>query len=186
MTSVPEGGDAPWIEEPPRVDGPISLVEYDPAWPVTFEAGAARIRSALGRTAALIEHAGSTAVPGLAAKPIIDIVLGVPNSTDEGAYVPPLEAVGYRLVIREPGWYEHRLLKGTDPAVNVHVFSIGCEEIEAMLRFRDRLRHHPGDLELYLRTKRQLAARTWTYVQDYADAKSEVIREIRERALSGG
>lgn len=182
---MPDAGDAQWIDEPPRLDGPVALVEYDPAWPATFEAEAARIRSALGATAARIEHVGSTAVPGLTAKPIIDIVLGVPDAADEPAYVSRLEAVGYRLAIREPGWYEHRLLRGTSPAVNLHVFTIGCEEIEAMVTFRDRLRSHPGDFELYRRAKRELAARTWTFVQDYADAKTDVIREIKERALSG-
>ena len=101
--------------------GPVTLVEYDPDWPVLFEREAARIRAALGDRVRLLEHAGSTSVPGLAAKPIIDIVLAVPDSSDEAAYVPPMEAAGYVLRIREPEWFEHRLFRGTDPAANVHV-----------------------------------------------------------------
>ena len=94
----------------------------------------------------------------------------------------PLEAAGYKLTIREPDWHEHRALKGTDPNVNLHVFSDGCPEIERMTAFRDRLRTNPADRVLYERTKRDLARRTWTYIQDYADAKSEVVEKIITRA----
>lgn len=102
----------------------------------------------LGDRVVRIEHAGSTSVPGLPAKPTIDIVLEVPDSADEEAYVPDLERGGYRLSIREPEWFEHRLLKGPDPSVNLHVFSAGCEEVGAMLRFRDHLRADEADREL--------------------------------------
>jgi GrpB-like predicted nucleotidyltransferase (UPF0157 family) len=172
------------IGERPRHDGPIELVEYDEAWPVRFEREAKRIRTALGVRALLVEHTGSTSVPGLAAKPIIDIVLAVPDSTDEDDYVPALEAAGYTLRIREPDWYEHRLLKKADPIVNLHVFSAGCEEIDRMIVFRDQLRTNEADRELYERTKRELAAREWAYTQDYADAKTEVVEEIIARALA--
>ena len=140
------------IGEPWRADGPITIVEYDPAWPGLYEREAERIRGALGGQARLLEHAGSTSVPGLAAKPIIDIVLAVPDSSDEGAYVPALEAAGYVLRIREPDWYEHRLFKGPDTNVNLHVFSEGCEEIARMLAFRDHLRverRRPGALRAH-------------------------------------
>jgi GrpB-like predicted nucleotidyltransferase (UPF0157 family) len=160
----------------------IELVDYDPAWPGLFEREAEKIRAALGERVLGLEHAGSTSVPGLAAKPIIDIVLTVADSADEGAYVPPLEAAGYELRIRERDWYEHRALKGTDPKVNLHVFSDGCPEIERMTTFRDRLRTNPADRDLYERTKRDLARRTWTYTQDYADAKSDVVEDIIARA----
>ena len=165
-------------------DGPIVLVEYDPAWPARFEREAERIRSALGDKALLLEHAGSTSVPGLAAKPIIDIVLAVPDSTDEDAYVPALEAAGYVLRIREPDWFEHRLVKPPDLSANVHIFSEGCVEIDRMLTFRDRLRTNEAERILYERTKRDLAQRTWTYTQDYADAKTEVVEAILARALA--
>jgi GrpB-like predicted nucleotidyltransferase (UPF0157 family) len=166
----------------PRHDGPIELVDHDPAWAARFEREAKRIRGALGERARLVEHVGSTSVPGLAAKPIVDVVLAVPDSVDEDAYVPALESAGYVLRVREPEWFEHRVLKPPDMSVNLHVFSDGCAEIDRMLAFRDRLRADDEDRELYERTKRELAAREWAYVQDYADAKTEVVEEIVARA----
>jgi GrpB-like predicted nucleotidyltransferase (UPF0157 family) len=117
-------------------------------------------------------------VPGLAAKPIIDVVLVVADSSDEASYLPALEAAGYRLRIRTPAWEEHRMLKGADPAVNLHVFSQGSPEVARMLRFRDRLRADPGERARYEAAKRELAARRWTFLQDYADAKTAVIEDI--------
>jgi GrpB-like predicted nucleotidyltransferase (UPF0157 family) len=167
--------------------GQIELADYDPAWPALFEREARRIRGALGDRGLLVEHAGSTSVPGLAAKPIIDIVLAVADSSDEASYVPQLEAAGYVLRIREPDWYEHRVLKGPDTNVNLHVFTAGASEIDRMLGFRDWLRQNDADRELYERTKRELAAKDWKYVQDYADAKTAVVEEIVERSrVSGG
>jgi GrpB-like predicted nucleotidyltransferase (UPF0157 family) len=163
-------------------NAPVTLAEYDPAWPALFEREARRIRRALGDTVVRLEHTGSTSVPGLAAKPIIDITLLVPDSADEGTYVPPLEGAGYVLRIREPQWHEHRLLRGPDTNVNLHVFSQGSVEWDRMVGFRDWLRSHPEDLELYERTKRELAARTWRHVQHYADAKTAVVEEIIARA----
>ena len=167
----------------PEHNATIHLAEYDPEWPRLFEREAERMRQALGAKALAVEHVGSTSVPGLAAKPVIDIDLVVADSSDEGAYVPELEAAGYVLRIREPDWFEHRLFKGPDTNVNVHTFSEGCEEVERMLAFRDWLRMHEEDRELYLARKRELAAREWKYVQNYADAKSAVIREINIRAF---
>jgi GrpB-like predicted nucleotidyltransferase (UPF0157 family) len=167
-----------------RLSGPIELADYDPAWPDLFQREAERIRRILGKRVLQLEHVGSTAVPGLSAKPIIDIVLVVANSAEEQAYIPPLEAAGYVLRIREPDWHEHRLLKGPDTNANVHVFSTGSTEIERMLSFRDRLRNNEAERLLYERRKRELARRTWKYTQDYADAKSEVVEEIITRALA--
>ena len=161
---------------------PIELADYDPAWRELYEREAEKIRAALGDGVVVLEHAGSTSVPSLAAKPIIDIVLAVPDSADESAYVPPLEQAGYVLTIREPDWHQHRLLKGSDPTVNLHVFSQGSPEVERMLVFRDRLRANEAERMLYERTKRELAERTWTYVQDYADAKTQVVEAILARA----
>ena len=165
--------------------GPVTLVDYDPEWPALFEREAARIRAVLGDRARLVEHAGSTSVPGLAAKPILDIVLAVADSSYEADYLPPMEAAGYVLRIREPEWFQHRLFRGTDPAANIHVFTEGAEEIRRMLAFRDWLRSHEDDRLLYERTKRELAAREWKYVQHYADAKTDVVAEIMARALGG-
>ncbi len=170
------------IGEPTRLIGKIELVDYDPAWAEQYAREEQRVRAALGERALLVEHVGSTSVPGLCAKPIIDIVLAVADAADEARYVPALEARNYVLRIREPDWFEHRLLKGPDVNVNLHVFSAGCSEIERMLRFRDWLRVHPDDRELYADTKRLLARQNWEFVQNYADAKSKVVAEIMARA----
>ncbi len=163
---------------------PIQIADYDPAWPTLFAREATRVRSALGDRASRLEHVGSTSVPGLAAKPLIDLLLVVENTADETAYVPALEAAGYALHIREPDWYEHRLFKGPDTDINLHVFSTGCPEIDRMLLFRDWLRAHPDDRQRYERTKRELAGQGWTYMQHYADAKTTVVEEIIRRAQS--
>ena len=170
------------IGGPKRIDGPITLAEYDSRWPALYAREEARIRSVLGDRVVEIHHTGSTSVPGLAAKPIIDITLVVPDSSDEPAYATDLEAAGYRLNIREPDWFEHRVFKGPDTNVNLHVFSPGCPEIPRMVGFRDWLRTHDDDRDLYEQTKRDLATRTWKYVQNYADAKTQVVEEIVARA----
>jgi GrpB-like predicted nucleotidyltransferase (UPF0157 family) len=162
----------------------IVLSDYDPEWPRLFEREAQRIRSALGERALRVEHTGSTSVPGLAAKPIIDITLVVEDSADEAAYIPALEDAGYELRIREPELDEHRMLRRRKPSVHLHVFSRGCEEAERMVRLRDRLRASDADRELYERTKRDLAARDWRFAQNYADAKAGVVGEILSRAPS--
>ncbi len=159
-------------------NAPITLVEYDPDWPRQFADEADRIRSALGPVACRVEHVGSTAVPGLVAKPIIDMLLVVPDAADERAYLPALEAAGYRLRIREPDWFEHRLFKGPDRDVNLHVFGRGAGEIDRLIGFRDRLRGDDRLRDRYAAAKRDLAGRTWWHVQHYADAKSGVIGEI--------
>jgi GrpB-like predicted nucleotidyltransferase (UPF0157 family) len=170
------------VGEPTKHSGPIELAEYAPEWPHLFEREAHRVRSALGDRVLLLEHVGSTSVPELAAKPRIDMLLVVEDSADEAAYVPDLEAAGYVLRIREPDWYEHRMLIGPDTDVNLHVFSQGCEEIDRMLLFRDWLRNNDSDRQLYEDTKRALAAKNWTYTQNYADAKTAVVEEIMSRA----
>jgi GrpB-like predicted nucleotidyltransferase (UPF0157 family) len=124
-------------------------------------------------------------VPGLAAKPVLDVLLLVPDPSDEAAYVPQLEAAGFLLHLREPDWQQHRFLKSYDPVVQIHAFAEGSEEAERMLVFRDRLRRDDGDRALYEETKRRLAEQNWERVQDYADAKSEVVEAILARARTG-
>jgi GrpB-like predicted nucleotidyltransferase (UPF0157 family) len=170
------------VDRTPRHDGPIRLVPYDPDWPARFGREAARLRRVLGERVLLLEHVGSTSVAGLAAKPIIDIVLAVADSADEAAYVPDLERAGYRLVVREPDWHEHRMLDGPDTEINLHIFTFGSSEITRMIAFRDRLRTDDGDRVRYEVEKRRLAARTWVFLQDYADAKGPVIKAIVSRA----
>jgi GrpB-like predicted nucleotidyltransferase (UPF0157 family) len=173
-----------YVGGPPKKNQEVVIADYDPIWPHWFESAAFRIGEALGDKVLRLDHVGSTSVRGLPAKPLIDINLAVADTTDEDAYVPPLEAIGYKLRIREPEWYEHRLLRGYDPPVNLHVFNPDCEELERMLRFRDHLRTNDEDRELYARTKRELAAKEWEYVQNYADAKTEVVQEILARAVA--
>jgi GrpB-like predicted nucleotidyltransferase (UPF0157 family) len=168
------------------VNGRVHIIPYDPKWPYLFKREAERVRAALGDRALRIDHVGSTAVPGLAAKPCVDLLLIVADSSDEPAYAADLEAAGYSLVIREPQWYEHRVFKGPDVNLNLHVFGEGCAEADRMLRFRDRLIADPGARERYTARKRELAERTWTRIQDYADAKSDVIEQIlAETAVTG-
>ncbi len=164
------------------INSTIELVPYDPAWPLQFERLKKQICDVLKSKVLMLEHVGSTSVPGLSAKPVIDMVLVVPDSSDEASYVRPLENIGYTLRIREPDWYKHRVLCPPDIRGNLHVFSPGCEETERMILFRDWLRTHPDDRDCYEKTKHELAARTWKYVQNYADAKSEVVREILSKA----
>jgi GrpB-like predicted nucleotidyltransferase (UPF0157 family) len=161
----------------------IHLAPYHADWPSQFLQHANLIREALAEKVLLLEHVGSTSVPGLAAKPIIDIILAVADSADESAYVPPLEEKGFVLRIREPDWFEHRMFKAPDIAGNLHVFSVGCSEIDRMVAFRNWLREHDDDRVLYEQTKQDLAARIWKDVQYYADAKTKVIREILDRAM---
>jgi GrpB-like predicted nucleotidyltransferase (UPF0157 family) len=160
----------------------IYLAAYDPAWPSLFARLKEQIQEVLDDDMLLLEHVGSTSVPRLSAKPIIDMVLAVADSSDEVSYVKPLEKKGYQLRIRESDWYQHRMLKLSEPKANLHVFSAGCEEIDRMLLFRDWLRNHAEDRLLYEKTKRALAGRTWRYTQNYADAKSKIVREILARA----
>ncbi|EFH84296.1 GrpB family protein [Ktedonobacter racemifer] len=171
------------VGERKPLNGSVTIADYDPAWPELFEREAEKIRAVLGERIVLLEHVGSTSVPGLAAKPILDILLVVPSSADEAAYVSALEGAGYVLRIREPEWHEHRMLKGDNPAVNLHVFSPGSPEVERMLLFRDWIRRNESDRLVYEHTKRELARKTWKYTQNYADAKTLVVEEILARAV---
>ncbi len=169
------------------------VVAPDPRWPDLFEADRLLIVGALGATALGVDHVGSTSVPGLAAKPVIDILLQVADSADESSYVPHLEAHGYHLHVREPDWLEHRVLHrrtghGAPHDANVHVLSpeLGAGEIRRMIGFRDWLRRRPDDRDRYAAVKRDLASRTWRSVQDYADAKTEVVEEILATVLAAG
>jgi GrpB-like predicted nucleotidyltransferase (UPF0157 family) len=173
---------AGYIGKPVPQFVPIEIVDYDPQWPLLYEREAARVKSALGDRVLLLEHVGSTSVPALAAKPKIDMLLVVSNTADEPSYVPALEAAGYVLRIREPDWYEHRMFKGPDTDINLHVFSSGCSEIDRMLLFRNWLRSNESDRSLYEHNKRNLARNNWKYMQNYADAKTTVVEEIIGRA----
>jgi GrpB-like predicted nucleotidyltransferase (UPF0157 family) len=170
------------VGPPTRLTAPIPIHDYDPRWPAMYAREEARIRAALGLTALAVEHVGSTSVPGLAAKFIIDIDLIVADPTDESAYVPVLEEAGYVLRIREPDWYEHRLFKSYGPEVNLHVFAPDCDEHLRHVIFRNRLRTSPEDRDRYAAEKRRIASQNLTFMAEYADQKSTVIVEILQRA----
>ena len=162
----------------------IVVVDYDPAWPERFNREAGRIRAALGGAAQLVEHIGSTSVPGLAAKPIIDMLLVVEDSNDEPSYLPALEEAGYVLRVRERDFHEHRMLRTAEKDVHLHVFSPGSPEVDRYLLLRERLRNYEEERELYARTKRELANETWVTMQHYAEAKTEVVEAIIARAAA--
>lgn len=156
----------------------IDLVDHHPAWAGQVQTLRADLLETLGDRALALEHVGSTAVPGLRAKPILDLLLVVSDSADENAYAGPIEQCGYALHHREPDWFEHRMFKRWAPDANLHVLSAGCEEIDRMLRFRDLLRRDASARARYETEKRRLAERDWSRVQDYADAKADVVNEI--------
>jgi GrpB-like predicted nucleotidyltransferase (UPF0157 family) len=176
------------IEERPRksIIGEIEpqaivIADYDAAWPERFRREEAKIRSVLGMAALSVEHVGSTSVPGLAAKPIVDILLVVEDSGEEVSYLPALEEAGYVLRVREPDFDEHRMLRTPQKDVHVHVFSTGSKEIRRLLLLRDHLREDQEDRELYASTKLELASRDWPSMQHYADAKTGVVEAILAR-----
>lgn len=161
-----------WVLPPPRLDGPVHLSPPDPSWANQFALHLNSLTGALGSKASRIEHVGSTSVPGLAAKPVIDIVLVISDASREDDYVPELDAAGYGLKIRDENWNSHRMFNEPTgmPECNLHVFG-QCEEVERMLAFRDHLRAHDDDRELYESTKRELAKRNWEYIQGYLAEK---------------
>lgn len=144
----------------------IAIVDYDPEWPRKFETHRRIISEALGEAALQVEHIGSTSVVGLAAKPIIDILVVVDD------------AAGYLLRVREPDWHEHRMFRTPEKDAHIHIFSVGCEEIGRHLKFRDRLAINIGDRRRYEELKRALATHDWPDMNAYANAKSELIEQI--------
>lgn len=167
------------VNTPTPLDGPVVLLTYDPQWAAMFASEAAIIREALGERALVLEHIGSTAVPGLSAKPCIDILLAVEVSADEDAYLPALDAAGFVLRMRHPDWHEHRVFKSERINVNLHVWSNGSSEIERHITFRDWLREHPEDRDLYAAAKQRIASGHLQTMTEYADAKNEVVKAIQ-------
>ena len=161
----------------------IQLNPYDEKWPALFEREKERILKILKDKALMIEHIGSTSVSGLMAKPIIDILLVVEDVGKEEDYMDDLCRHGYILRVREPDFENHHMFKGPDTDIHLHVFSKGSKEIEKYLLFRNYLRLHDDARELYENTKKELAKKTWKYVQNYADAKSEVVQKILSDAI---
>lgn len=181
----PPAGSTPWVGGVPEAER-IEIAPSDPRWPQTFAQLSMLIIDALGEQALGVEHVGSTAVPGLPAKPIIDIDLTVPDVTDEPSWLPHLEASGFVLRVREPWWYEHRCLRLDRPRCNLHVFPPDCPEVARHRIFRDWLRQSSEDLALYRDAKLAAAGATnekGEGVQDYNARKQRIIREICHRAF---
>jgi GrpB-like predicted nucleotidyltransferase (UPF0157 family) len=184
--SPPPPGADPWVAGAARASG-ITITEPDPEWPQHYAELAGRIRGALGWRALHLEHVGSTSVPGLPAKPIIDIDLIVADPGREQDYVPALEAAGFTLVIREPWWYGHRALTADKPHCNLHVFGFDSPEPARHRIFRDWLRGNPGDRDRYADIKRQAASEAnarGEHVMQYNARKEQLIREIYMRAFA--
>ena len=169
-------------DRPAEVTKPITVSPYDPGWPARYRRAESRIRAALGARALAVDHVGSTAVPGLAAKDRVDIDLIVADPADEDAYVPALAAAGFTLRTREPHWYEHRCLWTDDHDVSVHVFGPDCDEHLRHLVFRDWLRAHPDDRDRYAAHKYTAAADHPLSMAHYVHAKADLIVEILTRA----
>ncbi|MEU4240204.1 GrpB family protein [Actinoplanes sp. NPDC026619] len=162
----------------------VVIVGCDPSWPERYAAVAAPIRAALGERIISLEHVGSTSVPGLPAKPVIDIDLVIEDTADEPAWLPALEALGYRLLLREPWWHGHRMLIAPTDDVHLHVWPADSPEITRHRLFRDWLRSHPSDRDLYATTKQRLAAETAAAPDSYTMAKSDVIDQIFTRIFN--
>jgi putative glutamine amidotransferase len=164
------------------------IVDYDPAWPAMFEREAAAIGAALGELAVRIDHVGSTSVPRLAAKPVIDIQVSVISLTPRAGIVDPLVGLGYRHAI-DPIETEHELFSiGYEPdtphKVHIHVCEAGSEWERRHLAFRDFLRSHDDAAATYEALKRRLATEHPRDIQTYVDGKTAFITEIEARALS--
>ncbi len=181
---TPEQMAAALAGEPPARWHSIVIEDYDPVWADRFAAASSLLREALGDLIVNVEHVGSTSVPGLAAKPIIDIDLLMDETTDEGLYIPALERAGYRLVLREPWWYGHRMLVSAEADINLHLWPQDAPEPVRHRLFRDWLRSHPEDRELYSTTKRRLARDTAHKPGDYSLAKNDVIDDIFARIFA--
>jgi GrpB-like predicted nucleotidyltransferase (UPF0157 family) len=183
--SPPPPGADPWVAGAAPGIG-VEVADPDPAWPRQYDRLAARIREALGRRVLQLEHVGSTAVADLAAKPIIDIDLAVADPSREQDYVPALESVGFRLTIREPWWYGHRMLRSGEPPCNLHVFGFDSPELVRHRIFRDWLRSNPGERDRYAAVKRQAACEASArgeHAMQYNARKQQVVREIYHRAF---
>jgi GrpB-like predicted nucleotidyltransferase (UPF0157 family) len=182
----PEQMAAALVGPPPARWESITIEDYDPAWAGRFAAVRAQLDEVLGGLIAGVEHVGSTSVPGLAATPIIDIDLLIEDTADESRYLPALEGAGYRLVLREPWWYGHRMLVSRAEDVHLHVWPRDAPEPVRHRLFRDWLRTHPGDRDRYAAAKRDLAEQTARNPGDYSLAKNEVIDDIYARIFADG
>jgi GrpB-like predicted nucleotidyltransferase (UPF0157 family) len=180
----PPPGANPFLPGHAQTPYTVRIEEYDHAWPLLFTEAEDKIRGALGERVLELHHVGSTAVPGLPAKPFIDVDLVVADPADEASYIPDLEAAGFHHRIREPWWHEHRLLVQPEPRVTLHVFGPDCPEVIRHLMFRDWLIEHADERERYAAAKRAAATATNAeggHGMDYNAHKQAVVHEIYDR-----
>jgi GrpB-like predicted nucleotidyltransferase (UPF0157 family) len=161
----------------PSSNEPIELVPYDPSWPAQFDAIKARLVDALGATARRVDHVGSTAVPGLIAKPIIDAQLSVPDHADEDAFAPHIAALGWPLRARSPGERYFRPPNGAPRIVHLHVCDHGGEWERRHLLFRDYLRAHAERCASYSALKSELAEKYRDDRLAYVDGKTAFVEQ---------
>lgn len=169
-----------------RIKNKLEIVEPNPLWPQSYELLKERIVSALGSTIVEISHVGSTSVPGLPAKDLIDIDLTVKDVLDEDSYVPQLEAAGFDFLFREPKWHQHRFFCAYEPVANLHIFGPDCPEAVRHKIFRDWLRKSPEDRELYAQAKREAAEAARNANEDvnqYSQRKGGTVAAILNRAF---
>lgn len=159
----------------------VVLADYDERWPDQFRVQQARIAGALGPNAIRVEHVGSTAVPRMSAKAIVDVQLSVVDVEDEDTYLPKLIDAGYHLRVREPG---HRMVRTLERDVHVHICKVGSDWERRHLVFRDWLRIDQADRDAYEGCKRTLALQDWTDMNEYAAAKGPLIAVITQHAES--
>ena len=186
---VDDGSSTEWLNTR-KAPSKMTIVEPNPAWPQRFLDTKARIEGVLGSTAVAIHHAGSTSVPGLPAKDIIDIDLVVKDIKDEDSYAGGLESLGFKFLLREPAWHEQRFFvdEGDRPGaypINLHTFGLDCPEVEKHRIFREWLSKTPNDLQLYAKVKRESAAASEAAgesMKEYTLRKEQTIREIMGRA----
>jgi GrpB-like predicted nucleotidyltransferase (UPF0157 family) len=167
--------------------GPVTITDYDPAWPVMYEAERRRIVEAIGPWLVDIQHVGSTSVPGLAAKPVIDIMPGVRSLADDRHFIGPMESIGYSYVpVYEDDIPDRRYFRRGEPRLfHVHVTEAGGDFWNKHLAFRDYLRTHPDTADEYASLKRRLAAEHGADRLGYVNGKSDFIEDIVRQALAG-
>ncbi|EPG8536268.1 GrpB family protein [Citrobacter amalonaticus] len=175
--------DSYFVNGVPPIEN-VAVVAYDPLWPNIYSTLASKIMIELGSNLLEIDHVGSTAVPGLAAKSIIDIDLTVADAADEKTYVSALENLGYRLIVREPRFHGHRLFHHDNPRVNLHVFTQDTPETARHLLFRDWLRQSEKDCKLYANAKFEAVKDCSFDIQKYHENKSKVVHDIYQRIFN--
>ena len=164
----------------------VIIAEYSSTWPALFEQEKKILKRALGKNENIIEHMGSTSVVGLAAKPVIDIMIGLRDFSIAHNMVTKIEALGYEYISKYEDvmpfrCYLKKVAQGKDTH-HIHMVEIGGEFWERHLLFREHLREHPGSMKEYTTLKKKLAKEEWNNTNEYADAKTAFIKGVEQKA----